>query len=50
MIGSIVVASRLPQTDRDQAALTGEAEGRAALRLPRQIGGPDWQQPTDYTE
>ncbi|MGH3190364.1 MAG: maleylpyruvate isomerase family mycothiol-dependent enzyme [Streptosporangiaceae bacterium] len=50
MIGSIVVASRLPQTDRDQAALIGEAEGRASLHLLRQLGGRDWQRPTDCTE
>jgi uncharacterized protein (TIGR03083 family) len=50
MIGSFVVASRLPRTDRDQAALIGEAEGRAALALLRQLGDRDWQRPTDCTE
>jgi uncharacterized protein (TIGR03083 family) len=50
MIGSLAVASRLPQADRDQAALTGQAEGRAALALLRQLGDGDWQRPTDCTE
>ena len=50
MIGSLVVASRLPQADRDQAALTGQAEGRAALALLRQLGDRDWQRPTDCTD
>ena len=50
MMGSIVMASRLPQTGCDQAALTGQAEGRAALRLLRQLGDSDWQRPTDCTE
>lgn len=50
MIGSLAVAARLPQTDRDQAALIGEAEGRAALRLLRQVGDGDWRRPTDCPE
>jgi uncharacterized protein (TIGR03083 family) len=50
MIGSFVAASRLPRTDRDQAALIGEAEGRAAFALLRQLGDRDWQRPTDCTE
>lgn len=50
MIGSIEAASRLPQTDRDRAVVIGEAEGRAALQLLRQLGGSDWQRPTDCTE
>ena len=50
MIGSLVVASRMPQADRDQAALVGEAEGRVALALLRQLGDGDWQRPTDCTE
>jgi uncharacterized protein (TIGR03083 family) len=50
MIGSMVMASRLPQPDRDQAALTGDAEGRAAVKLLRQLGDRDWERPTDCTE
>ncbi|HEY7262423.1 MAG TPA: maleylpyruvate isomerase family mycothiol-dependent enzyme [Trebonia sp.] len=50
MIGSIEAASRLPQTDRDEAAVIGEAEGRAAFQLLRQLGDRDWQRPTDCTE
>lgn len=50
MIGSFTEASRLPQTDRDQAALIGEAEGQAAVALLRQLRGLDWQRPADCTE
>ena len=50
MIGTFAAASRLPQPDRDQAALTGQAEGEAALALLRQLGDRDWQRPTDCTE
>lgn len=50
MIGSTVLASDLPQTDRDQAAVIGEAEGRTALQFLRQLGDRDWQRPTDCTE
>jgi len=50
MIGSFAVASRLPQPDRDHAALTGQAEGQSALALLRQLGDRDWRRPTDCTE
>jgi uncharacterized protein (TIGR03083 family) len=50
MIGSFTEAACLPQADRDQAAVTGDAEGRAAVALLRQIGQDDWQRPTDCTE
>ena len=50
MIGSLVMASRPPQADRDQAAVIGQAEGRAALALLRRLGDRDWRRPTDCTE
>lgn len=50
MIGSFTAAARLPQTDRDQAALIGDAEGQAAVALLARISGSDWQRPTDCTE
>jgi Mycothiol maleylpyruvate isomerase N-terminal domain len=50
MIGSFTAAARLPQTDRDHAALTGDAEGQAAVALLTQLSGSDWQRPTDCTE
>jgi len=50
MIGSFTEAARLPQTDRDQAALIGDTEGQAAVALLRQIRGNDWQRPTDCPE
>jgi len=50
MIGTFAPASRLPQPDRDQAALIGQAEGQAALALLRQLGDRDWKRPTDCTE
>ena len=50
MIGTFAAASRLPQPDRDHAALIGQAEGQAALVLLGQLGDRDWQRPTDCTE
>ena len=50
MTGSFTEAARLPPADRDQAALTGDAEGRAAVALLRQIRDTDWQRPTDCPE
>jgi uncharacterized protein (TIGR03083 family) len=50
MLGSFTEAARLPQTDRDQAALIGDAEGQVAVALLRQIRGNDWQRPTDCPE
>ncbi|HEY3036210.1 MAG TPA: maleylpyruvate isomerase N-terminal domain-containing protein, partial [Streptosporangiaceae bacterium] len=50
MIGSFTAAARLPQTDRDHAALIGDAEGQAAVGLLTQLSGSDWQRPTDCTE
>ena len=50
MIGSFTEAARLPQTDRDQAALIGDTEGQVAVALLRQIRGNDWQRPTDCPE
>jgi uncharacterized protein (TIGR03083 family) len=43
-------AARLPQTDRDQAAQVGDAEGRAAIALLRQLRETDWHKPTDCPE
>ena len=43
-------AARLPQTDRNQAAQIGDAEGQAAIELLRQFHGPDWRKPTDCPE
>jgi uncharacterized protein (TIGR03083 family) len=43
-------AARLPQTDRDQAAQIGDAEGQAAIALLRQFTDTDWQKPTDCPE
>ena len=40
----------MPQTDRDQAAAIGEAEGSATLAMLRQLRDSDWQRPTDCTE
>lgn len=45
MIGSFTAAARLPQTDRDHAALIGDAEGQAAVALLAQLSGSDWQRP-----
>ncbi len=50
MIESIAAAARLPQVDRAQAAVIGEAESRVALALLQQLGDDDWQRPTDCTE
>ena len=50
MIETFTAASRLPQTDRDQAAAIGEAEGAATVALLRQLRDGDWQRPTDCTE
>jgi uncharacterized protein (TIGR03083 family) len=50
MIGSFTAAARLPQTDRDHAALIGDAEGQAAVALLAQLSGSDWQRPTDCPE
>jgi uncharacterized protein (TIGR03083 family) len=50
MIGSFTEAARLPQADRDQAALIGGAEGQAAVALLREIRETDWRRPTDCPE
>jgi uncharacterized protein (TIGR03083 family) len=50
MIGSFTAAARLPQTDRDHAALIGDAEGQAAVAVLTRLSGSDWQRPTDCTE
>ncbi len=50
MIGSFKAAARLPQTDRNQAARIGDAEGQAAIALLRQLRDTDWQRPTDCPE
>ena len=50
MIETFTAAHRLPQTDRDQAAAIGEAEGAATVTLLRQLRDGDWQRPTDCTE
>ena len=50
MTGSLTEAARLPQADRDQAVLTGDAEGQAAVALLTQIPDSDWQRPTDCPE
>jgi len=48
--GSFADAARVPQTDRDQAARIGHAEGQAAAALLRQLTDSDWQRPTDCPE
>ncbi|MEV0974286.1 maleylpyruvate isomerase family mycothiol-dependent enzyme [Microtetraspora glauca] len=50
MIPSFVEAARLPQTDRDQAALISDAEGRATLALLGELRDDDWARPTDCVE
>jgi uncharacterized protein (TIGR03083 family) len=50
MIGSFTAAARLPQTDRDQAARIGDAEGQAAIALLRHLTDTDWRKPTDCPE
>ncbi len=50
MTGSFTDAARLPQTDRDQAAQIGHAEGQAAAALLRRLTDCDWQKPTDCPE
>ena len=47
---AFVAAARLPQTDPDQAARIGLAEGQATLALLRALGDGDWTRPTDCTE
>jgi uncharacterized protein (TIGR03083 family) len=47
VIGTFAAASRLPLPERDNATLTGQAEGRAVLALLRRLGDRDWQRPTD---
>jgi hypothetical protein len=47
---AFVAAARLPQTDPDQAARIGLAEGQATLALLRTLGDGDWTRPTDCTE
>jgi uncharacterized protein (TIGR03083 family) len=50
MTGSFTAAADLPQTDRDQAARIGHAEGQAAAALLRRLTDSDWQKPTDCPE
>jgi uncharacterized protein (TIGR03083 family) len=50
MTRSLTEAARLPQADRDQAAATGAAEGRAVVALLRHLGDDDWERPTDCAE
>ena len=50
MIGSFTAAARLRQTDRDQAAQIGDAEGQAAISLLCQLTDTDWHKPTDCPE
>ncbi len=47
---AFVAAACLPQTDPDQAAGIGQAEGEATLALLRALGDGDWVRPTDCTE
>jgi uncharacterized protein (TIGR03083 family) len=50
MIESFAAAAHLPQTDPDQAAGIGQAEGQATLALLRALGDGDWTRPTNCTE
>lgn len=50
MIDSPTIAADLPEVDRLQAAVIGEAEGRATLAVLRQIGANDWHKPTPCSE
>lgn len=50
MIESLAVAAELTQTDRDEAATIGLAEGQACLALIRRFRDDDWQRPTDCPE
>jgi len=50
MTRSPAEAARLPQADRDQAAETGAAEGRAAVALLVRLVDDDWERPTDCAE
>src|SRR5260370_9219432 len=50
MTGNVTEAALVPQADRDQAALTGDAEGQVAVALLGQISGNDWHRPTDCPE